>query len=172
MWWVIFLYSLQDFLLLAFNIFTVMYLTMDLIELFYLEIIELLICIDSCLSSNLVIFFAINIIFSLCFSTFFWYFNYIYVSALKGIPNVSKLCLCFFILFFLFFISCNCWSFLQDHWTFLLSNSNVLLTPSTINSNHTLQLQKFHFVFFHNSCVFHWYCPSDETSSSYLPSIL
>ena len=74
---------------------------------------------------------------------------------LKAFLMSLKLCLFFFILFFLYFsyhvISVD----LSSRSLNLPSvSSNVLLKPSTINSNHTLQLQKFHFVFFHNSCVF------------------
>lgn len=116
MWRVIFLLQFARFsLLLAFNIFTVMYLTMDLIEFIlfgnhwasYMYRFMFIIKLSD--------FFAIIIIFSLCFSTFFWYFNYIYVSALKGIPNVSKIMFMFLHpIFSLFFISCNlCWSFFK-----------------------------------------------------------
>ena len=116
-WWVIFLLQFARFsLLLAFNIFTVMYLTMDLIEFIlfgnhwasymyrFMFIIKL--------SNFLPLFFF----FSLCFSLpSFWYFNYIYVGALKSIPNVSKIMFIFLHpIFSLFFVSCNlCWSFFK-----------------------------------------------------------
>ena len=74
---------------------------------------------------------------------------------LKTFPMSLKLCSFFFILFFLYF-SYHVISVDLSSRSLNLSSvsSNVLLKASTINRNHTLQLQKFHFVLFHNSCVF------------------
>ena len=70
---------------------------------------------------------------------------------LKAFLMSLKLCLFFFILFFLYFsyhvISVD----LSSRSLNLPSvSSNVLLKPSTINSNHTLQLQKFHLILVYN----------------------
>lgn len=74
---------------------------------------------------------------------------------LKAFLMSLKLCSFFFILFFLYFLYHVISVDLSSRSLNLPSvSSNVLLKPSTVNSNHTLQLQKFHFILFHNSCVF------------------